>query len=185
MLRQQTYNGTRVTACDCTSSATPFFRGSFLAIRARRRYHQQRMQNTSSVWLSRVIVLSMSIAFCAATQADAQPVTETAPTGDESTAKVLRLEGRIQLLEARIRELEQQCPDVKRKPTKSNSARTGASVGAARSNAECSPPFVLDAEGMRHVRMECMQSPTAKSCDDPFVLDASGIKRVKSACLSQ
>lgn len=58
-------------------------------------------------------------------------------------------------------------------------------AATARVEANCNSPFSLGADGVRRVRLECLNQPPAEdSCESPFVLDASGIKRVKRACLT-
>lgn len=136
-------------------------------------------------------VTMMTIAFCVAAKADAQPVTgpTVAEPSAESTARISQLEKHIQQLETRIRDLEQQCPDANRKTSRTSSGRQASSSVATRMANElaneCSPPYFVDPGGLRHFRRECLQSSPRESCDEPFVLDASGIKRVKVACLTQ
>jgi hypothetical protein len=135
----------------------------------------------------RMALTMLTVAFCAATKADAQPATGTtaAEPSVDSSSTVLQLEKHIQKLEARIRDLEQQCPDANRKASKIRNGRQAPNNDASKLAIECSPPYFVDPDGMRHFRQECLQSSPKESCDDPFVLDASGIKRVKVACLTQ
>jgi hypothetical protein len=82
----------------------------------------------------------------------------------------------IRELTQRVRELEAQVRRV---------TASERRVAAAGPEGGCSTPFFMGADGVRRVRLECLNQPqTEESCESPFVLDASGIKRVKRACLT-
>jgi hypothetical protein len=81
----------------------------------------------------------------------------------------------IRELTQRVRELEAQV-----RALSASEGRVAASADAG-----CSTPFFMGADGVRRVRLECLnQAASAESCENPFVLDATGIKRVKRACLT-
>jgi hypothetical protein len=83
----------------------------------------------------------------------------------------------IRELTQRVRELEAQVRTLST-PERRVAAATPA-------GANCSTPFFMGADGVRRVRLECLNQPASEeSCESPFVLDASGIKRVKRACLT-
>ncbi len=84
----------------------------------------------------------------------------------------------IRELTQRVRELEAQ---VRR--LQASESRGAAPTQVA--DASCSTPFFMGVDGVRRVRVECLnQAATDDACASPFVLDASGIKRVKRACLT-
>jgi hypothetical protein len=84
----------------------------------------------------------------------------------------------IRELTQRVRELEAQV-----RALSASEGRVAAATAAA--DAGCSSPFFMGADGVRRVRLECLnQTASTESCENPFVLDATGIKRVKRACLT-
>jgi hypothetical protein len=86
----------------------------------------------------------------------------------------------IRELTERVRELEAQVRTMSRADARGAGARLSAAGELA-----CSSPFFMGADGVRRVRLECLNQPESQdSCESPFVLDASGIKRVKRACLT-
>lgn len=106
----------------------------------------------------------------------ASVISVTDAKADPSTRDREELLRTIRELTQRVRELEAQ--------VRSLSASDGR-VAAAGTAANCSTPFFMGADGVRRVRLECLnQAQTEESCESPFVLDASGIKRVKRACLT-
>lgn len=83
----------------------------------------------------------------------------------------------IRELTERVRELEAQ---VRR--LQASESRGAAPTQVA--DASCSTPFFMGVDGVRRVRVECLNQAATDACESPFVLDASGIKRVKRACLT-
>ena len=82
----------------------------------------------------------------------------------------------IHELKRRVRELEAEVRSL---------TPERRAAAAARPATDCTTPFFMGADGVRRVRLECLEQPqTEESCESPFVLDASGIKRVKRACLT-
>src|SRR5512145_592662 len=113
----------------------------------------------------------LPFALCLVAKADAQPMlaSEMEPSSTELLARIQWLENRVQALEARVQELEQPLP----------TSRTSA----ISSNSDCTPPYTLDPQGVRHFIPECVGPSSSVSCEQPFTLDATGIKRVKLWCL--
>jgi len=106
----------------------------------------------------------------------ASAMSATEAKADPETRDREELLRTIRELTQRVRELEAQ--------VRSLTASEGR-VAAAAPEATCSTPFFMGADGVRRVRLECLnQAQTEESCESPFVLDASGIKRVKRACLT-
>lgn len=44
---------------------------------------------------------------------------------------------------------------------------------------QCEPPFVVDADGKRSAKPECLE---VSPCDPPFVVDSHGVRRAKPGC---
>lgn len=114
-----------------------------------------------------LVLLCLSLASALSTgEAQADP-------DSRDRAELLRT---IRELTARVRELEAQ---VRSLTAEKRVARAAAPA------ADCATPFFMGADGVRRVRLECLDQRAAEeSCESPFVLDASGIKRVKRACLT-
>ena len=107
--------------------------------------------------------------------ASATSVTEA--QADPDSRDRAQLQQTVRELTKRVRELEAQ--------VRSLTAGEKRAAAAAPVAASCSTPFFMGADGVRRVRVECLnQLQTEDSCESPFVLDASGIKRVKRACLT-
>jgi len=127
------------------------------------------------------------IALLMGTRADAQPVQvpESESSRTELLAKIRWLQDRVQVLEARVQELEQQPQTAIPKPSKDNIPLVIAPPSPLVTVADCKPPYRVDSQGLRHFIPECLATPSPAPCDQPFMIDSSGIKHVKSACLTQ
>ena len=127
----------------------------------------------------------MPIALLVGTRADAQPAqfAEPEPSRTELLAKIRWLQDRVQVLETRVQELEQQPQTTIPKPAKDNIPLVTAPLPPM--GGDCKPPYRVDSQGLRHFIPECLSTPSPASCDQPFMIDSSGIKHVKSACLTQ
>jgi len=129
----------------------------------------------------------MPIALLVGTRADAQPAqfAEPEPSRTELLAKVRWLQNRVQVLEARVQELEQPAQATIPKPSKDNIPLVTAPPPPLVTAGDCKPPYTVDAQGLRHFIPECLSTTSLTSCDQPFMIDSSGIKHVKLACLTQ
>ena len=127
------------------------------------------------------------VALLMGTRADAQPaqVTEPEPSRTELLAKVRWLQDRVQVLEARVQELEQQPQTTIPKPSKDNIPLVTAPPPPLVTANDCKPPYRVDSQGLRHFIPECLSTTSPTPCDQPFMIDSSGIKHVKLACLTQ
>lgn len=103
---------------------------------------------------------------------------------------------RVALLEGRVHELEQRLAAFSRVSlTPADGGFTlvahGVRVQIAPSGqvslhappapgpAQCDPPFVVDADGKRTAKPECLE---VSPCDPPFVVDTRGVRRAKPGC---
>ena len=112
----------------------------------------------------------LPFALCLVAKADAQPMlaSEMEPSPTELLARIQWLENRVQALEARVQELEQPM----------STSRTSA----ISSNSDCTPPYTLDPQGVRHFIPECVGPSSSVSCEQPFTLDATSRIVAMSFC---
>lgn len=90
----------------------------------------------------------------------------------EVTRELSLAKDRVRLLTERLRQLE-----LKRAPQEVR--MLASSSGYPR---DCSTPFRLDPQGVKHLRPECAGVSARVSCSTPFTIDGDGIKRVRTAC---
>jgi hypothetical protein len=133
-----------------------------------------------------VAVALMPVALLMGTRADAQPAqfAEPEPSRTELLAKVRWLQNRVQVLDARIQELEQPAQTAIPKPSKDYIPLVTVPPPPLITAANCKPPYTVDSQGLRHFIPECLSTTSPAPCDQPFLIDSSGIKHVKLACLN-
>lgn len=114
--------------------------------------------------------LVTTVVLCLATPLAAQPRLEEERA--ETLKQLNEARTRVKLLEARLRLL-----DSRREPPPRNVAPSRALTS------NCENPFFLDADGVKHVRIECLVTDPRATCDaNPFTVDDEGIKRIRPAC---
>lgn len=102
--------------------------------------------------------------------------------------RVAALEVRVARLEKQIAELQARTGIVKTRPAAEKTApapptaagqnhvKTFPPVGG------CSPPYSVDAQGIRKPKPGC-ESAGDSACDPPYAVDAQGLRRPKPECL--
>lgn len=89
----------------------------------------------------------------------------------EVTRELSLAKDRVRVLTERLRQLEhRRSQDVRMLANSSGYPR------------DCSTPFRLDPQGVKHLRPECAGTSASVSCTTPFTIDGDGIKRVRTAC---
>jgi len=119
------------------------------------------------------LLLPVALLVCLAGSASAQSDTEVERV--ELTRQLQEARLRVRQLEEKLRLLESG-----RAPSVGVSKLPQANAAA---EPECGNPFILDQDGVKHVRPECVATSSAVSCEtSPFVLDDEGIKHLRLDC---
>ncbi|HET9930135.1 MAG TPA: hypothetical protein VFQ35_05600 [Polyangiaceae bacterium] len=115
--------------------------------------------------------LVTAVVLCLAAPLAAQPRLELERA--ETVKQLNEAKERVKLLEARLRLL-----DARRVHEQA------AAVQPISNN--CSNPFFLDTDGVKHFRVECLVTDTRAACEaNPFTVDDDGIKRIRPTCGGQ
>jgi hypothetical protein len=88
-------------------------------------------------------------------------------------------------LQRRARELDEKMRRIEAELARDAPARAviPRSLAPARSAAaDCKLPVFLDSDGIKHVRLECVDLAAQPTCDPPYVLDERGVRRFRAAC---
>jgi cell division protein FtsB len=121
------------------------------------------------------LLLPVALLVCLAGSASAQSDTEVERV--ELTRQLQEARLRVRQLEEKLRLLESG-----RAPSAGVPKQLQANA-AAPAEPECGNPFILDQDGVKHVRPECVATSSAVSCEtSPFVLDDEGIKHLRLDC---
>lgn len=145
------------------------------------------MQKFSFAVGRHLVITLLPIALLMGTRADAQPtqIAEPEPSRTELLARIHWLQNRVQALEARVQDLEQQTQTPIPRPSKDYIPLVATPPPPPVTAGDCKPPYRVDTEGLRHFIPECLSATSSTACDQPFMIDSSGIKHVKSGCLTQ
>lgn len=121
------------------------------------------------------LLLPLAVFTCLGGSAFAQSDTE---------AQRMELTRQLQDARQRVRQLEEKLRllDQGRSPH-GPAANLASSKAASPAEPECANPFILGADGVKHIRPECVTATSAVSCEtSPFVLDDEGIKHLRLDC---
>ena len=125
---------------------------------------------TSPKYLVTAVVLCLAAPIAAQPRLE-QERADTVRQLNEARERVKQLEARLRLLDARRVHEQQAATQVIAAPGSANN---------------CSNPFFLDTDGVKHFRAECLVADTRSACDtNPFTIDDDGIKRIRPACGGQ
>jgi hypothetical protein len=118
----------------------------------------------SPKYLFSVVLLSLAAPLAAQPRVEVERA-EIVRQLNESRERVRKLEERLRVLDAQ----RSQPPAV-----------------AQRAATNCDIPFVLDQEGVKHFKLECLVSAPRSSCEaNPFTVGDDGIKRIRPGCAGE
>lgn len=96
-------------------------------------------------------------------------------TSSEAHSQAKPMTARVSELEQRIKKLEARLDAVEKRSSASAVARFPSPTD------ECNPAFVIDAQGIRRIKADCLDR--APRCDPPYTIDERGFRVPKPECL--
>lgn len=96
----------------------------------------------------------------------------------ELRRQLVDLQRQTRELEAKMRRIEAELA----RDASSRAAAPRALSSRLSAAADCRIPTYFDGDGIKHVRLECVELASQSSCDPPYGLDERGVRRFRPDC---